>query len=83
MEGIPFKGEDTKAIIVCSAPEYNKQKEVQQGLLQNILTQNGQTIFSIESLCSSGNCGLHALYAIVKATLYNIVVAVGFQKCLI
>lgn len=67
------------ASVVCSAPEYDKQRSP-AGVFAEYLGLNPQPTFYIESLCSSSSTGLRTAYALVKSGLHDSVAVVGFQK---
>ncbi len=71
--------EDVDASIVCSAPEYDKQRSP-SGLIAEHLGLNPQPTFAIESVCSASSTGLKVAYSMIKSGLHDIVVVVGFQK---
>ena len=67
------------ASIVCSAPEYDKQRSP-AGVIAEYLGLNPQPTFYTESLCSSSSTGLKLAYALVKSGLHDSVLVLGFQK---
>jgi acetyl-CoA C-acetyltransferase len=75
--GISVK--DIDASIVCSAPEYDKQRSP-AGVFAEYLGLTPQPTFYIESLCSSSSTGLKTAYALVKSGLHDVVAVLGFQK---
>ena len=68
---------DIDATIVCSAPEYDKQRSP-SGVLAEYLGLNPQPTFYTESLCSSSTTGLRLAYSLVKAGLHETVMIIGF-----
>lgn len=70
---------DIDATIVCSAPEYDKQRSP-SGVFAEYLGLNPQPTFYVESLCSSSTTGLRLAYSMVKAGLHDTVMVLGFQK---
>ena len=70
---------DIDASIVCSAPEYDKQRSP-AGVLAEYLGLTPQPTFYLESLCSSSSMGLRLAYSLIKSGLHNVVAVVGFQK---
>jgi acetyl-CoA C-acetyltransferase len=70
---------DIDASIICSAPEYDKQRSP-SGVLAEYLGLIPQPTFYLESLCSSTSMGLRMAYSLVKAGLHNVVAVAGFQK---
>jgi acetyl-CoA C-acetyltransferase len=67
------------ATIVCSAPEYDKQRSP-SGVFAEYLGLNPQPTFYAESLCSSSTTGLRLAYSLVKSGLHEVVMVLGFQK---
>lgn len=67
------------ASIICSAPEYDKQRSP-AGLMAEYLGLNPQPTFAVESVCSSSTTGIRTAYALIKSGLHDVVAVVGFQK---
>ncbi len=74
-----MKEKDIDATIVCSAPEYDKQRSP-SGVFAEYLGLNPQPTFYAESLCSSSTTGLRLAYSLVKSGLHDAVMVLGFQK---
>jgi acetyl-CoA C-acetyltransferase len=70
---------DIDATVVCSAPEYDKQRSP-SGVLAEYLGITPQPTFYLESLCSSSSTGLKVAYSLVKSGLHDVVMVIGFQK---
>lgn len=70
---------DIDASIICSAPEYDKQRSP-AGLIAEYLGLNPQPTFYVETVCSSSTTGLKVAYSLVKSGLHDIVMVLGFQK---
>ncbi len=70
---------DVGASVICSAPEYDKQRSP-AGVFAEYLGLNPQPTFYVESLCSSSSMGLRLAYALVKSGLHDVVAVIGFQK---
>lgn len=70
---------DIDASIICSAPEYDKQRSP-SGVLAEYFGLIPQPTCYLESLCSSTSMGLRMAYSLVKAGLHDVVAVVGFQK---
>ncbi len=70
---------DVDASIICSAPEYDKQRSP-AGVFAEYLGLNPQPTFYVESLCSSSSMGLRLAYSLVKSGLHDVVAVIGFQK---
>lgn len=74
-----LKSEQVDASVVCSAPEYDKQR-TPAGLMAEYLGLNPQPTFYVESVCSSSSSGLRTAYALIASGLHDVVVVLGFQK---
>ncbi|MGD1973864.1 MAG: thiolase family protein, partial [Desulfobacterales bacterium] len=70
---------DIGASIICSAPEYDKQRSP-AGVFAEYLGLNPQPTFYVESLCSSSSTGVRLAYSLVKSGLHDVVAVIGFQK---
>ncbi|MBT3363984.1 MAG: acetyl-CoA acetyltransferase [Chloroflexi bacterium] len=79
MQGINLKPSEIEASIICSAPEYDKQRSP-AGVVAEYLGLIPQPTFYVESVCSSSSTGLRVAYSMVKAGLYKSIAVVGFQK---
>lgn len=67
------------ASIICSAPEYDKQRSP-SGVIAEYLGLNPKPTFYLETVCSSSSSGLRVAYSLVKSGLHRIVLVLGFQK---
>ena len=70
---------DIGASVICSAPEYDKQRSP-AGVFAEYLGLNPQPTFYVESLCSSSSMGLRLAYSLIKSGLHDMVAVIGFQK---
>lgn len=70
---------DIGASIICSAPEYDKQRSP-GGLIAEYLGLNPQPTFTVETVCSSSTTGVRIAYSLIKSGLHDIVLVLGFQK---
>jgi acetyl-CoA C-acetyltransferase len=70
---------DVGASVICSAPEYDKQRSP-SGVFAEYLGLNPQPTFYVETLCSSSSTGLRLAYSLVKSGLHDVVAVIGFQK---
>jgi len=70
---------DIDASIVCSAPEYDKQRSP-SGVFAEYLGLTPQPTCYLESLCSSTSMGLRMAYSLVRSGLHDVVAVLGFQK---
>ncbi|MCF8035455.1 MAG: acetyl-CoA acetyltransferase [Desulfobacteraceae bacterium] len=66
------------ATVICSAPEYDKQRSP-AGVLSEYLGLNPQPTFYVETLCSSSSTGLKLAYSLVASGLHDVVLVSGFQ----
>jgi acetyl-CoA C-acetyltransferase len=67
------------ASILCSAPEYDKQRSP-SSVVAEYLGLNPQPTFYVESLCSSSSTGLKLAYSMVVSGLHDVVAVIGLQK---
>jgi len=79
MQDARIKVKDVEASVICSAPEYDKQRSP-AGVFAEYLGLNPQPTFYVESLCSSSSMGLRLAYSLVKSGLHDVVAVIGFQK---
>ena len=79
VEDARVSNKDIDASIVCSAPEYDKQRSP-AGVIAEYLGLIPQPTFYLESVCSSSSMGLKVAYSMIKAGLHDIVCVLGFQK---
>ncbi len=79
MKDAGLKSEQIDASIVCSAPEYDKQR-TPSGLMAEYLGLNPQPTFYVESVCSSSSTGLRTAYGLIASGLHDVVLVLGFQK---
>ena len=74
-----ISAKDIDASVVCSAPEYDKQRSP-AGVFAEYLGLNPQPTFYVETLCSSGSTGLRLAYSLISSGLHDVVAVIGFQK---
>jgi acetyl-CoA C-acetyltransferase len=79
MEDAQLTASQIDATIVCSAPEYDKQRSP-SGVFAEYFGLNPQPTFYVESLCSSSTTGVRIAYSLVKSGLHDVVLVAGFQK---
>lgn len=79
MQDAQMSTTDIDASVICSAPEYDKQRSP-AGVFAEYLGLNPQPTFYVETLCSSSSTGLKLAYSLVKAGLHDAVAVIGFQK---
>ncbi|MBW2029794.1 MAG: acetyl-CoA acetyltransferase [Deltaproteobacteria bacterium] len=79
MEDAQISTKDVDASVVCSAPEYDKQRSP-AGVFAEYLGLVPQPTCYLESLCSSSSMGLRVAYSLVKSGLHDVVAVIGFQK---
>jgi len=71
--------QEVGASVICSAPEYDKQRSP-AGVFAEYLGLNPQPTFYVESLCSSSSTGVRLAYSLVESGLHEVVAVLGFQK---
>ena len=79
MQDAQLAATDIGASVICSAPEYDKQRSP-AGVFAEYLGLNPQPTFYVESLCSSSSMGVRLAYSLVKSGLHDVVAVIGFQK---
>lgn len=70
---------DIDASIICSAPEYDKQRSP-SGVFAEYFGLTPQPTCYLENLCSSTSMGLRMAYALIRSGLHDVVAVAGFQK---
>jgi len=79
VEDARIETKEIDASIICSAPEYDKQRSP-AGVFAEYLGLIPQPTCYLESLCSSSSMGLRLAYSLVKSGLHDVVAIIGFQK---
>ena len=79
MKDAQITTKDIDASVICSSPEYDKQRSP-AGVFAEYLGLTPQPTFYVETLCSSSSTGLKLAYSLVKSGLHDVVAVVGFQK---
>ena len=79
MQDAQLSTKDIDASVICSAPEYDKQRSP-AGVFAEYLGLNPQPTFYVETLCSSSSTGLKLAYSLVKSGLHDTIAVIGFQK---
>jgi acetyl-CoA C-acetyltransferase len=79
MQDAHLSTKDIDASVICSAPEYDKQRSP-AGVFAEYLGLNPQPTFYVETLCSSSSTGLKLAYSLIKSGLHDTVAVIGFQK---
>jgi acetyl-CoA C-acetyltransferase len=79
MKGINLKREQIDGSIVCSAPEYDKQRSPASIIVDYLGIMQGPS-FNLETLCSSSSTGVRIAYSLIKSGLHEVVAVIGFQK---
>lgn len=79
VEGLNITAADIDASVICSAPEYDKQR-TPSGVISEYLGLTPSPTFYVESVCSSSSSGLRVAWSLVKSGLHKVVAVIGFQK---
>jgi acetyl-CoA C-acetyltransferase len=79
MEGLDIANSDIDASIICSAPEYDKQRSP-AGSISEYLGLTPKPSFYVETVCSSSSTGLRVGWSLITASLHKVVAVIGFQK---
>ncbi len=79
LEDIDLTPKEIDASVICSAPEYDKQRSP-AGLVSEYLGLTPKPTFYAESVCSSSTTGVKIAYSFIKSGLHDTVAVIGFQK---
>lgn len=79
MQDAQITTKDIDASVVCSAPEYDKQRSP-AGVLAEYFGLTPQPTFYVETLCSSSSTGVRLAYSLIKSGIHDVVAVIGFQK---
>jgi len=79
IEGINVTINNVDASIICSTPEFDKQR-LPSASISEYLGLPPRPTFYVESACSSGSMGVRVAYSLIKANLHKVIAVVGFQK---
>ncbi|HBF43920.1 MAG TPA: acetyl-CoA acetyltransferase [Desulfobacteraceae bacterium] len=79
LEDAQISAKDIDSSIICSSPEYDKQRSP-AGVLAEYLGLTPQPTCYLETLCSSSSMGVRMAYSLIKSGLHDIVAVIGFQK---
>jgi acetyl-CoA C-acetyltransferase len=79
MEDAGITPKEVDASIICSAPEYDKQRSP-AGVIAEYLGLIPQPTMYVETVCSSSSTGVRIAYGLIKSGLHDIVAVIGFQK---
>jgi len=79
LEDINLTPKEIDTSIICSAPEYDKQRSP-AGLISEYLGLTPKPTFYAESICSSSSTGVKVGYSFIKSGLHDTVAVIGFQK---
>ncbi len=79
MEGLDLTNKNIDASIICSAPEYDKQRSP-AGLISEYLGLTPSPAFYLETVCSSSTMGVRVAWSLIESGLHKVVAVIGFQK---
>ncbi|RLA86325.1 MAG: acetyl-CoA acetyltransferase [Deltaproteobacteria bacterium] len=79
VEDAKVKPGEIEASLICSAPEYDRQRSP-AGVIAEYLGLIPQPTCYVETVCSSSTTGVIMAYSMIKAGLYRIVAVIGVQK---
>ncbi|MEM2319529.1 MAG: acetyl-CoA acetyltransferase, partial [Candidatus Bathyarchaeia archaeon] len=72
MQDINLTTKEIDASIICSAPEYDRQRSP-AGLVSEYLGLTPKPTFYAESICSSSTTGVRIAYSFIKSGLHDVV----------
>jgi len=79
MQNAGITTKDIGASIICSAPEYDKQRSP-AGVFAEYMGLTPQPTFYVETLCSSSSTGVRLAYSLIQSGIHDVVAVIGFQK---
>lgn len=79
IENSNLSAKDIDASILCSAPEYDKQR-TPSALISEYLGLTPRPTFYVETVCSASTTGIRLAYSMIKSGLHGSVAVIGFQK---
>jgi len=79
LEDLNLTPKEIDASVICSAPEYDKQRSP-AGLISEYLGLNPKPTLYAESICSSSSTGVKVGYSFIESKLHDVVAVIGFQK---
>ncbi len=79
MAELKIGARDIDGSIICSAPEYDKQRSPSGVIAEHLNLVPGPTMY-VETVCSSSTTGLRVGYSLIKSGLHRVVAVIGFQK---
>ncbi|OGO36107.1 MAG: acetyl-CoA acetyltransferase, partial [Chloroflexi bacterium RBG_16_57_8] len=79
MEGLDLTNKSIDASIICSAPEYDKQRSP-AGAISEYLGFTPKPTFYLETVCSSSTMGVRVAWSMIQSGLHKVIAVVGFQK---
>lgn len=79
MTDAQLKPKDIDASIICSAPEYDKQR-TPAGVIAEYLGLIPQPTSYVENVCASSSMGVRVGYSLIKSGLHDVILILGFQK---
>lgn len=79
MQDAGITQKEVDASVICSAPEYDKQRSP-AGVIAEYLGLTPQPTLYVETICSSSSTGVKVAYSMIKSGLHDVVVVLGFQK---
>ncbi len=79
IEDAKISPKDIEASLICSAPEYDRQRSP-AGVIAEYLGLIPQPTCYVETVCSSSTTGVIMAYSMIKSGLYRTVCVLGVQK---
>jgi acetyl-CoA C-acetyltransferase len=79
VSGLNISPRDIDGSLICSAPEYDKQR-TPAALISEYLGLTPSPTFYVESVCSASTSGTRVAFSMIKAGIHDVMVVIGFQK---
>jgi acetyl-CoA C-acetyltransferase len=80
IEDAQISAKEIDASIICSAPEYDKQRSPSGVISEYLGLTPPRPSFYCESVCSSSSTGLKVAWSFIESGLHEVVAVIGFQK---
>ncbi len=81
LDDAKLTSEEIDATVICSSPEYHKQRSL-AGVIAEYIGMNPKPTYLVEAACASGSAGLRTAYAEINSGMHEVVAVLGVQKML-
>ncbi|MEW6069699.1 MAG: thiolase domain-containing protein [Candidatus Thermoplasmatota archaeon] len=81
LEDAELTREEIDATVICSSPEYHKQRSL-AGVIAEYIGMNPKPAYLVEAACASGSAGLRTAHGAIASNMHDVVAVLGVQKML-